>query len=74
MKQDTPINRAEKTLALILLQSLKGSTEANKAMHLSLGGFTAVEIADLLQTTAAVVRQHLYTARKKGKKSKKIKH
>jgi len=33
-----------------------------------LAGFTAVEIADLLDTNAAVVHQHLYTMRKKKKK------
>ena len=67
MKQDTG-NRTEKMLALLLLQGMKGATQAEKAVQLSLAGFTAVEIADLLDTKAAVVHQHLYTMRKKKKK------
>ncbi len=67
MKQDIG-NRTEKMLALLLLQGMKGATQAEKAVQLSLAGFTAVEIADLLDTNAAVVHQHLYTMRKKKKK------
>lgn len=67
MKQDIG-NRTEKMLALLLLQGMKGATQAEKAVQLSLAGFTAVEIADLLDTNAAVVHQHLYAMRKKKKK------
>lgn len=58
-------NRTEKLLALLLLQNMKGITQAEKALQLSVAGFTAVEIADLLQTKASVIHQHLYTMRKK---------
>jgi DNA-binding CsgD family transcriptional regulator len=61
-------SRTEKILALLLLQGMKGATQAEKAVHLSVAGFTAVEIADLLGTKAAVVHQHLYSMRKKKKK------
>lgn len=61
-------NRTEKILALLLLQGMKGATQAEKAVQLSVAGFTAVEIADLLETNAAVVHQHLYTMRKKRSK------
>jgi hypothetical protein len=61
-------NRTEKLLALLLLQGMKGTTQAEKALHLSLAGFTAVEIADFLQTTSAVVHQNLYAMKKKKKK------
>jgi len=61
-------NRTEKILALLLLQGMKGATQAEKAVQLSVAGFTAVEIADLLETKAAVVHQHLYTMRKKRNK------
>lgn len=61
-------NRTEKILALLLLQGMKGATQAEKAVQLSAAGFTAVEIADLLETNAAVVHQHLYAMRKKKKK------
>lgn len=64
MKQEIG-NRTEKMLALLLLQGMKGATQAEKAVQLSVAGFTAVEIADLLDTKAAVVHQHLYTMRKK---------
>jgi predicted transcriptional regulator len=67
MRQDMS-NRAEKILALLLLQNMKAATQAEKAAHLSSAGFTAVEIADLLDTTSAVVHQHLYSMRKKKKK------
>jgi len=67
VKEETG-NRAEKILALLLLQGMKGATQAEKAVQLSAAGFTAVEIADLLDTNAAVVHQHLYAMRKKKKK------
>jgi predicted transcriptional regulator len=46
---------------------MKTSNTAAKARELSSAGFTNVEIADLLGTTAAAVSQSLYAARK-GKK------
>lgn len=57
-------DRTELLLALILLQQMKGSSQRDKALHLSLAGFTNTEIADLLQTTAAVVAQSLYQVRR----------
>lgn len=56
--------RAEHLLALILLQQMKAASQRDKILHLSLAGFTNTEIADLLQTTAAVVAQSLYEARR----------
>ena len=67
MKQELD-SRVEKMLALLLLQGMKGATQAEKALQLSLAGFTSVEIADLLNTTTAVIHQHLYKMRKKKKK------
>ena len=64
-------DRAEKLLALLLLQQLKTSPQREKALHLSLAGFTNTEIADLLQTTAGVVAQSLYEARRKPKRKPK---
>ncbi len=60
-------DRIERLLAILVVQSMKGATQAEKALHLSLAGFTNVEIGDLLQTTQAVIGQYLYTARKKKK-------
>jgi predicted transcriptional regulator len=63
-------NRVEKLLALLLLNEMKGSPQNSKIHNLNLAGFSNVEIADLLQTTPAVVSQGLYTA-KKTKSSRK---
>ena len=57
-------DRTERLLALMLLQQMKGSSQRDKALHLSLAGFTNTEIADLLQTTAVVVAQSLYQVRR----------
>ena len=67
-------DRSERLLALLLLQDMKGATEAEKAMQLSVAGFTTVEIADLLETNTAVVLQHLYKMRSKKKKKKTKKY
>ncbi len=69
MKEESN-ERIERLLALFLLQNMKGANLAAKALELSVAGFTNVEIADLLQTKAAVVNQSLYAARKKKKKGK----
>jgi predicted transcriptional regulator len=47
---------------------MKGATQSEKAHQLSVAGFTNVEIADILGTTAAVVSQYLYVTRKKKAK------
>jgi len=47
---------------------MRGATQAEKALQLSIAGFTNVEIADLLQTTPAVIASLAYQARKKKKK------
>jgi hypothetical protein len=62
-------DRIEKLLALLLLHNLKGMPQRDKAVQLSMVGFSNVEIADLLQTSAAVISQYLYEVRKKKKKS-----
>jgi predicted transcriptional regulator len=58
-------DRVERLLALLVLQNMKTANMATKAKELSMAGFTNVEIANLLETTPAVVSQSLYTARKK---------
>lgn len=55
-------DRVERLLALMLVQNMKGKRE--KAVHLSLAGFSNVEIADILQTSNATISQLLYEARK----------
>jgi hypothetical protein len=65
------IGRVERLLGLLLIQNMKGGSQGEKAVQLSLAGFTNIEIADLLRTSAQVVAQHLYSARK-SKGAKKI--
>ncbi len=68
MRNDTaPVDRIEKLLAALLLHDMKGAPQREKAVQLSVVGFSNVEIADLLQTSAAVVSQYLYEVRKKKK-------
>jgi DNA-directed RNA polymerase specialized sigma24 family protein len=62
------MDRIERLLAMLLVQNMKGATQADKATQLSLAGFTNIEIADLLDTTAAVVKQRLYEIRKRRAK------
>jgi len=58
------IDRNEKILALLLLESMKGAKQEDKVTKLRIAGFTNAEIADLLGTTAAVVAQLHYVTRK----------
>lgn len=63
-------DRIERLLALLLVHTMKG-TQAEKAIALSVAGFTNVEISNLLQTSQGVVAQYRYTARKGRKKRPK---
>lgn len=65
-------DRSERLLALLLLQQLRGGTQREKARMLNLAGYSNVEIADLLETTPAVVAQMLYKARKAKKPQLKL--
>jgi hypothetical protein len=65
-------DRTERLLALILLNQMKGASKRDKIVELSVAGFTNVEIADIVQTTTAVVSQVLYETRKgKGRTARK---
>lgn len=64
------LDRVERLLALSLVHGMKGLSQQEKAHQLSVAGFSNVEIADLLETSAQVVAQHLY-AHKKSKPRKK---
>jgi hypothetical protein len=61
-------DRIEKLLALILLELMKGTSQAVKIRRLNLAGFTNAEIADFLETKATVVAVRLSESRKKDKK------
>jgi hypothetical protein len=64
------MERVERLLALLLVQNMKSANTGAKARELSIAGFTNVEIADILGTTAAVIGQSLYTARKGKNRAK----
>lgn len=67
------VDRSERLLALILLSQMKGAPLKEKALQLSLAGFSNVEIADIVQASSPVVAQMLYEARKDKKTSSKKK-
>ncbi len=68
---ESPLDRTERLLAVLLLQTMRGASQKEKSLQLSLAGFTNVEIADLLQTSSQVIAQHLYEARKTSRRKKK---
>jgi hypothetical protein len=70
---DEEITRTERLLAMLVLHSMaEGAPQADKCVLLNRAGFDSAAIADLLDTSTAVVNQSLYMARQsKGKKSAK---
>lgn len=62
--------RIENLLVMILLSSYKGSSITEKALQLNLVGFSNIEIADFLQTSAQVIANSLSAKRKKKLKKK----
>jgi hypothetical protein len=63
------LTRTEALLAQLLLQSMGSSGQQKKALALRAAAFSNVEIAQLMGTTAAVVAQVLYQARRGRAKS-----
>ncbi len=64
-------DRTQRLLAIMLLQTMKGASQKEKAVQLSLAGFSNVEIADLLQTSSQVIAQQLYKSQRKRPRRKK---
>jgi DNA-directed RNA polymerase specialized sigma24 family protein len=71
MPSDNPQDRVEKLLALLLLQTMKGANQREKVVQLSLGGFSNIEIANLLGTSTGVVATYMSAARKRKTRLKK---
>ncbi len=63
--------RIEKLLALLLIETMKSQSQAEKIRLLNIAGFTNTEIADILDTNAAVVAVRLSESRKTKKRRKK---
>jgi DNA-directed RNA polymerase specialized sigma24 family protein len=55
----------DRIAAFAMLDGMDGKTQAEKSMRLRLVGFSNAEIAEMLQTTPAVVATNLYLERKK---------
>jgi len=67
------IDRLERLIALLLIQNMAGKPDREKVKQLNLAGFSNVEIANILDTTAATVAQQLYESRKTSKKKREKK-
>jgi len=62
---------ADRIAAFAMLDAMGNASQAQKCLRLALIGFTNTEIAEMLQTTPAVVGQSLYAERKKPRSSAK---
>ncbi len=62
---------ADRIAAFAMLDGMGNASQAQKCLRLALIGFTNAEIAEMLQTTPAVVGQNLYTERKKPRATPK---
>lgn len=59
----------DRIAAFVMLDAMpNGTTQAQRCVRLSIIGFSNTEIANLLQTSSAVVASNLYQERKKPKK------
>ena len=66
-------NKSEILLALLLIQQMKNASQSDKILQLNIAGFSNIEIANILETTSAVVSQSLYSSRRVGSSKKKKK-
>lgn len=66
---DRALSRTEALLAQLLLHSMGAGGQQRKAFALRAAGLSNVQIAQLMGTTAAVVAQVLYQARRELTKS-----
>lgn len=57
-------DKTERLLTVLVLNAMKGATQREKALQLSLAGFSNIEIADLLDTSPQTINQVLYKSRK----------
>jgi hypothetical protein len=68
---DSSNERIERLLVLLLLQSMKGTSQRDKVSQLNIAGFSNFEIAEFLDTSPAVVATLLYQSKKSGKPKKR---
>jgi hypothetical protein len=65
--RETSNERIERLLVLLLLHSMKGTSQGEKVTQLNIAGFSNFEIAEFLNTTPAVVASLLYQSKKSRK-------
>lgn len=70
---DKSNDRIERLLVLLLLQSMKGAPQKEKALQLNMAGFSNIEIAEFLNTNPATIAVSLSKAKKTTKSNKKLK-
>jgi DNA-binding CsgD family transcriptional regulator len=68
---DSSSERIERILVLLLLQSMKGTSQREKVAQLNIAGFSNFEIAEFLDTSPQVVATLLYQSKKSGKPKKR---
>ncbi len=71
MSKKNENNRIENLLVMLLLSSLKGASNKEKALKLHLAGLSNIEIANFLTTTPQVIANTLSEERKAKKKRMK---
>jgi len=57
---------SDRVAAFTMLDGMREATQAQKCLRLALAGFSNTEIAEMLQTSAAVVAQSVYAERKRS--------
>jgi DNA-directed RNA polymerase specialized sigma24 family protein len=60
--------RQDRIAAFVMLDAMTNKTQAEKSVRLKLVGFSNTEIAQMLQTTPAVVASNIYQEKKKAAK------
>ena len=70
---DTSNDRIERLLVLLLLQSMKGAPQREKALQLNIAGFSNIQIAEFLDTNPATIAVSLSKSKKSAKSNKRIK-
>jgi DNA-binding CsgD family transcriptional regulator len=68
---DPSNERIERLLVLLLLQSMKGTSQREKVIQLNIAGFSNFEIAEFLNTSPPVVATLLYQSKKSRKPKKR---
>ena len=64
---DVASERTERLLVLLLLQSMKGTSQQEKIKQLNMAGFSNIEIAEFLQISPSAVATYFRRSEKSNK-------